>query len=176
MRLVVKASTIAGRGVFAETDIRKGELIHRMGGRRVSLLGCIAGVVTGAIRIDDPLPIRKYEYVVLDDFSILFNHSCEANAGIANEVNLIAMTDIPRGSEITFDYSMTVRRSVFTANWKMPCGCGAPSCRKTIGDIRTVPDAQVQRYLRAGALQDFIIDSLKAGRREVGSRLAVTAE
>ena len=65
MRLAVQASTIAGRGVFTQVDIRKGELIHRMGGRRVSLLGCIAGVLTGDIRIGDPLPIRTYEYVVL---------------------------------------------------------------------------------------------------------------
>lgn len=174
MRLAVKASTIAGRGVFAEVDIRKGELIHRMGGRRVSLLGCIAGILTGTIRIDDPLPIRKYEYLVLDEFSILFNHSCGANAGIANEVNLIALTDIARGTEITFDYSMTARASVFTTFWKMPCGCGAPSCRKSIGDIGTISDAQVERYLQAGALQDFIIDSLDV-HRDAGSRLSVTA-
>jgi hypothetical protein len=174
MRLAVKASTIAGRGVFSEVDIRKGELIHRMGGRRVSLLGCIAGVLTGAIRIGDPLPIRRYEYVVLDEFSTLFNHSCGANAGIANEVNLIALTDIARGTEITFDYSMTVRASVLTAFWKMPCGCGSPSCRKTIGDIRTVSDEQVERYLQAGALQDFIIDSLKT-ERENASGLRLTA-
>jgi len=102
---------------------------------------------------------------VLDEFSILFNHSCGVNAGIANEVDLIALTDIPGGAEITFDYSMTVRASVFTANWKMPCGCGAPSCHKTIGDIRTVSGAQVQRYLRPGALQNFIVDSLGADRR-----------
>ena len=175
MRLAVKSSTIAGRGVFAEVDIRKGELIHRMGGRRVSLLGCIAAALTGAIRIGDPLPIRKYEYVVLDEFSILFNHSCGANAGIANEVNLIALIDIARGTEITFDYSMTLRASVLTAFRKMPCGCGAPSCRKTIGDIGTVPDEQVERYLQAGALQDFIIDSLKA-EREDPSGLPLTAE
>ena len=75
MRLAVNASTIAGEGVFAEVGIRKGELIDRMGGRRVSLLGCIARVVTGDIRIDDALRIRQYEYVMLDGFSILFNHT-----------------------------------------------------------------------------------------------------
>jgi hypothetical protein len=146
-----------------------------MGGRRVSLLACIAGVLTGDIRIDDALPIRKYEYVLLDEFSILFNHSCGANAGIANEVNLIALTDIARGTEITFDYSMTVRASVFTAFWKMPCDCGAPFCRKTIGDIRTVSHEQVQRYLQAGAVQDFIIDSLNVDR-ESSAGLPFAAE
>jgi uncharacterized protein len=172
MQLLVKASTISGRGVFAEQDIRKGQLIHRMGGRRISLARCIAEIAAGAIRIDDPLPVGKYEYLVLDEFSILFNHSCGANAGIANEVDLTALTDIPRGAEITFDYSMTVRASLFTAFWKMPCGCGASSCRGSVGDIRTVSEEHVQRYLQVGALQDFIVDSLNAGRGGVSVRSA----
>lgn len=103
MKLTVKGSPISGRGVFAEDDIRPGELIHRMGGRRISLIRCIAEIATGSIRIDDPLSIQKYRYLVLDEFSILFNHCCQANAGLANEVDLVALTDIPRGQEIAFD-------------------------------------------------------------------------
>jgi hypothetical protein len=164
VKLAVRASQINGRGVFAEGDIRQGQLIHRMGGRRVSLLRCVWEVATGAIRIDDPLSIGTYTYLVLDDFSILFNHRCEANAGIANEVDLVALTNIARGEEITFDYSMTVRRSLFTALWKMPCSCRSPSCRGEIGDVRSVPPQHLQRYLKAGALQDFILASLGIDR------------
>jgi hypothetical protein len=165
VRLTVKASPINGRGVFAEDDIRQGELIHRMGGRRVSLLRCIAEIATGHIRIDDPLSVRKYEYLVLDEFSILFNHCCQANAGLASEVDMVALRDIPRGEEITFDYSMTVRPSLYTAFWKMPCNCQAPLCRKEIGDVRSVPAQHLQKYLDAGALQDFILASLNIDRR-----------
>src|SRR5262245_31586408 len=146
VRLTVKASSINGRGVFAEDEIRQGELIHRMGGRRVSLLRCIAEIATGAIRIDDPLSIGKYRYLVLDEFSILFNHCCQANAGLANEVDMVALRDIPGGEEITFDYSMTVRPSVYTIFWKMPCSCRAPSCRKRIGDVRSVPAEHLRKY------------------------------
>jgi hypothetical protein len=164
VRLTVKASSINGRGVFAEDDIRQGELVHRMGGRRVSLMRCVWELATGAIRIDDPLSIRKYTYLVLDDVSIRFNHCCQANSGIANEVDLVALRDIARGEEITFDYSMTVRRSLYTALWRMPCNCGSPMCRKEIGDVRSVPPQHLQRYLRAGALQDFILASLRGDR------------
>jgi hypothetical protein len=164
VRLTVKASPINGRGVFAEDDIRQGQLVHRMAGRRVSLLRCVWEVATGAIRIDDPLSIRKYTYLVLDDVSIRFNHCCQANSGIANEVDLVALTDIARGEEVTFDYSMTVRRSLYTALWRMPCNCGSPTCRKQIGDVRSVPPQHLQRYLRAGALQDFILKSLGIDR------------
>jgi len=57
----------------------------------------------------------------------------------------------------------------------MPCGCRAPTCRKTIGDIRTISDQQVQRYLRAGALQDFIVDSLHVDRDFNSGRPATVA-
>jgi uncharacterized protein len=167
VRLTVKASPINGRGVFAEHPIRQGELIHRMGGRRVSLVRCIAEIVTGSIRIDDPLSIQKYKYLVLDEFSILFNHCCEANAGLADEVDLVALTDIAQGEEITFDYSMTVRPSLYTTFWKMPCNCGTPLCRKKIGDVRSVPLQHLQKYLNAGALQDFILASLKVTETRV---------
>jgi hypothetical protein len=164
VRLTVKESPISGRGVFAEDDIRPGGLIHRMGGRRISLIRCIVEVAMGAIRMDDPLSIQKYGYLVLDEFSILFNHSCQANAGLTNEVDLVALTDIARGEEITFDYSLTVRSSLYTVFWSMPCGCRSPSCRKRIGDVRSVSPQHLQRYAKAGALQDFILASLKIDR------------
>jgi hypothetical protein len=145
-----------------------------MGGRRISLARCIAEIVTGSIRIDDPLPIQKYQQLVLDEFSILFNHCCEANAGLANEVDLVALSDIPRGAEITFDYSLTVRRSLFTAFWRMPCRCGAAMCRKEIRDVRSVSPQHLQRYVAARALQDFILASLGIARGSLPARSAGT--
>ena len=59
---------------------------------------------------------------------------------------------------------MTVRPSLYTAFWKMPCNCQAPLCRKEIGDVRSVPAQHLQKYVNAGALQDFILASLKIDR------------
>lgn len=168
MKLAVKGSAISGRGVFAGENIRRGEHIYRLGGERVSLLQCISGIVQGKIRMDDPLAIRKYEYIVLDDFSIRFNHSCEANAGLVGESDLVALVDIPCGQEITFDYSMTVRPSILTLFWGMPCKCGAATCRGSIGDIRSIAPQRLRAHMQAGALQDYMLDLFK-GPREAHS-------
>ena len=61
---------------------------------------------------------------------------------------------------------MTVRPSLYTILWKMPCNCRAPLCRKKIGDVLSVPAQHLQKYLDAGALQDFILASLKIDRRK----------
>jgi len=162
MKLAVRDSGISGSGVFAEADIRQGEMIHRMGGKRVSLLRCGFGILTGSVRIDDPLPIQNYQFIVLDDFSIRFNHSCSANAGLKGEGDLVAVVDIPKGGEVTFDYSLTMRPSFYSTFWSMPCRCSSPLCRKVIRDIRSVPAGQVRTFLAAGAVQDFMLESARA--------------
>ena len=166
MTLAVGSSGISGRGVFTEEPIGKGQMIHRMGGERVSLFVCAARIALGRVRMDDPLPIRKYEYLVLDDFSIYFNHSCAANAGLVKESDLVALADIAPGEEITFDYSLTMRRSFYSRLWSMPCGCRAASCRGWVGDIRSVPVQHLRRYVEAGVLQDFIWDGLNMRGRK----------
>ena len=118
-----------------------------------------------AIRIDDPLQIGRNLYIALDDFSIRFNHSCEANAGIRRECELFALVDIPRGTEITFDYSMTVVPSHYSWFWKMSCNCGAPTCRKRIGDLSSVPPTKLCQYVEAGALQDYMLNYLQSSTK-----------
>jgi hypothetical protein len=152
-------------GVFAERDFKRGEVIHQLGGRRISYLRCVAEILTQRIRIDDPLQIGRNLYIALDDFSIRFNHSCEANAGMRRESELFALVDIPRGTEITFDYSMTVVPSHYSWFWKMSCSCGTPTCRKRIGDLSSVPQARVRQSVEAGALQDYILVYLQSSTR-----------
>lgn len=61
---------------------------------------------------------------------------------------------------------MTVRPSLYTTFWKMPCNCRSPLCRKEIGDVRSVSPQHLQRYVKAGALQDFILVSLRIDRTQ----------
>ena len=165
MDLSVKPSGISTKGVFAERDFKRGEVLHQMGGRRISYLRCVAEILTRRIRIDDPLQIGRNLYIALDDFSIRFNHSCEANAGIRRECELFALVDIPRGTEITFDYSMTVVPSHYSWFWKMSCNCGAPTCRKRIGDLSSVPPTKLRQYVEAGALQDYMLNYLQSSTK-----------
>jgi hypothetical protein len=163
--LVVKPSGISTMGVFAERGFKRGEVIHQMGGRRISYLRCVAEILVRRIRIDDPLQIGRNLYIALDDFSIRFNHGCEANAGMRGEAELFALVDIPRGAEITFDYSMTVAPSHYSWFWRMSCNCGAPTCRKRIGDLNSVSQEKLRQYIEAGALQDYVLDYLRSSAR-----------
>jgi carboxylesterase len=146
--------------VFASRADAAGELVHVMEGRRLSTLRCAAEIGSLQIRMDDPLQINDHVYIALDDVSIRFNHSCDANAAIRGERELFALKAIAQGDEITFDYSMTVKPSLYTRRWRMHCNCGASNCRGVIGDLNTVPAGQRQSYIDRGALQDYMIHGL----------------
>jgi len=56
-------------------------------------------------------------------------------------VFLVAMRDIKKDEEITFDYSM-----ITADGWPLECSCGSPSCRKLIGNYRDLPDELKKKY------------------------------
>ena len=69
------------------------------------------------------------------------NHSCEPNAGIKEDVYLVAMRDIKKDEGVAFDYSM-----ITADDWVLECACGTRSCRKLIGNYRDLPDSLKQKY------------------------------
>jgi uncharacterized protein len=159
-KIAVAASRIGGMGVFALAPIMKGDVVHDMGGEVITLATCIARIALGRLNIDDPLPVGNYTFLQLDRFSNRFNHACEPNAGLRRASQMIALTSIAAGQEITFDYSTTMRRNFYSRWWSMPCNCGAATCRRKIGDVRTIPHERLSAYIKAGSLQDFIVASL----------------
>jgi hypothetical protein len=74
---------------------------------------------------------------------------------------LFALRDILPGEEITYDYSSTVGPNITADMWTMKCSCGASVCRKTIGNVLSIPEDRFHMYLKAGALQDHILAALK---------------
>ena len=67
------------------------------------------------------------------DFDLLpiafyINHSCEGNLGCDPEGSLVALRDISKAEELTYDYGLVEARPDFV----MECTCGTPSCRKKI--------------------------------------------
>ncbi len=81
------------------------------------------------------------------DFSPLsyVNHSCEPNTWCEfrrlGKQELIALRQIRRGEEITYDYSLQAVDSIDGRNpWTIRCRCGSKSCRKLIqGDFFRLP-------------------------------------
>ncbi len=56
------------------------------------------------------------------------NHSCAPNCGMRNASQLVAMNDIDKGAEITFDYAM----SDTSTYDQFICSCETPHCRGSV--------------------------------------------
>ena len=80
--LEIKKSKIAGNGVFANKEIKKGQTIYFLEGELCSLDEVIRRVNEGKEEPSDPLEIDDEEYLDLNEISRTFNHSCEPNSYI----------------------------------------------------------------------------------------------
>jgi len=116
-------------GVVAVEDIEKGESV-----------GILGGIIVPSKEMDEYW--RKIGHVGIqidNDFFIVlstreelketgvFNHSCEPNCGFDGSIKLVAIKDIKKGEELTFDYAFCE-----TLIRKFECKCGSMNCRKII--------------------------------------------
>jgi hypothetical protein len=137
-----------GKGVFARSIIYEDEEILRFSGPLIDLQEAMA---KGA-RQCDPLQIGSGLYVDIGPPGVLVNHSCAPNAGIRHNVRLFALTDIPAGAEIFYDYSTTMNED----HWSLECLCGSALCRGNVGDFKDLPVRTRRRYLRLGIVQTYL--------------------
>ncbi|NES69106.1 MAG: SET domain-containing protein [Okeania sp. SIO2D1] len=76
----------------------------------------------------------------------MLNHSCNPNCGIKpnefNGYNLVAMIDIGRGEEITFDYCMSEWISIAVKN----CNCQSDICRGIIKGGKFLSSETLDKY------------------------------
>lgn len=138
-----------GRGVYAARDFKKGEIIYRMHGRKITSRNLCFNVKNFRKQICNPLQVGLNSYIILDKFSILFNHSCEPNAGINNKFTLFALKNIKKGEEITYDYSTIIDESFV-------CKCGSKKCRGGVFDFFTLSLKIQKYYIKNNAVPNFI--------------------
>jgi len=131
----VKKSKLEGGGLFASGDIKKGELIADF----TNGLGKIISIDEAEklykkgfdymLQISDTQfsAATKEEELEAGDY---LNHSCEPNCGINGKLKVVAMRDIKKGEEITFDYAMSE-----SSEFKMKCNCKSKNCRKVITGV-----------------------------------------
>lgn len=150
----IVASRIAGRGLRATRVIKNGEVIMRMSGKRVSDATVTRLITQKKLNYDNPLQIEKDTYVILDPLPVAGNHSCNPNAAVVKTQTLIAIRNIKKGEEVTYDYSCVV--GMVNEGWWMRCRCGTKACRKKIGAWTTLPPRTLARYKRLGALPTFV--------------------
>jgi len=149
--LIVK-ETKNGKGIFINKEFKKDDKIFEFTGQFFSfdqLPTPYNEVEDHYVQIGEDLymgPSGKE-----DDF---LNHSCEPNSGLkinGKEVFLVAIRDIKKEEEITWDYSTTMDEGEF----EMDCNCGSENCRKIIGDFKHLPEKLKQEYIQLGIVPEY---------------------
>ena len=161
-KLIVKESSINGLGVFTSKDIQEGETICFMNGSEMSVEDVIRMYDSGEEREGDPFQIDSRIYINLAEPYVYINHSCEPNGGIRGKNELIALRDIEKGEEITYDYSTTEWSNDIDwgdeyVDWTMDCECKSFKCRKLIGDFNKLDDTVKENYRGLNAIPDHIL-------------------
>jgi hypothetical protein len=138
-----------GLGVFASRDLTPGEIILAIEGPIIDF----AETKRRGPRECMAIQIGPDRYIDTQPPGVFVNHSCEPNAGIRQNQNLVALGKIRRGQVIRYDYSTTMEEHSFT----MRCLCGAPACREWVRDFSTLPRSLREHYVTQGIVMDFIL-------------------
>ena len=142
VRIELRPSRIdkGGVGVFAVCDFEKGdkvcdgisdedfqelvswELFERYEAdlRRMIMAFCV-GAPKGFV----PPPDFDFNKLSIEWY---LNHSCEGNCGFNDDGDFMAIRDIPKGEELSYDYGLVESNPRFS----MRCTCGSGSCRHLI--------------------------------------------
>lgn len=167
----MKPSKTSGVGLFATINIKKGEVVdegisaaeHRKVTpwselkkqspliRRLVKDFCI-GIPAGF----RPPPDLDFNHLPI---SWYFNHSCEGNLGFDANGDFVALKNIRKGEELTYDYGLAESNPKF----KMKCSCGVKTCRKLItGNDWKKPEYQKKNYNHLiPILREFIAEDSK---------------
>ncbi|MBI2043841.1 SET domain-containing protein-lysine N-methyltransferase [Candidatus Pacearchaeota archaeon] len=99
----------------------------------------------------------------MNELPRLINHSCDPNSFVKGKNELIALKDITKGEEITYDYSTTMNdneKEIERMEGKLviyPCNCKSRKCRNTIDQFKTLPKEIQEYYLKNNFAPDFIL-------------------
>ncbi|MEK6906880.1 MAG: SET domain-containing protein [Nanoarchaeota archaeon] len=120
MDILIKKSKINGKGIFANKDFKKGEVIIKWNPSELTEDKVNKSTKKYLIKI-------KGKIFLMSSPERYMNHSCEPNAyEDTNNFQDIALRNIKKGEEITVDYGKN------NYGDKMKCNCKSKDCRKYI--------------------------------------------
>ena len=148
-----------GRGIVALRPFRAGALVCRIGGRIVDSAELWRWWDRDPRRAANCLRFDEYRYLDPGQgLGAFLNHSCRPNTLIARSgrfLELRASRAIPRGAEVTNDYSTLIGPD---DTWTMRCNCGERGCRRVVGRFDRVPAAVLRSYRNSDAVPAFLWD------------------
>lgn len=135
-------SAIRGKGVFAAQDLKRGETIFILKGRKHHI---VQKTAKQANENQNMVGIGKDLWIDPELPASHINHSCQPNVGIRGRLLFVAMRSIRKGEELCFDYAI----SEDDRRWRLDyaCACRAPQCRQSIRSIQSLPERVYQSYL-----------------------------
>ncbi|MFC0776325.1 SET domain-containing protein-lysine N-methyltransferase [Terrimonas alba] len=139
----MKGNSIAGFGIYATRNIRKGDVIFT--GEEKAQRIVTRRFVEKNWDKEQQLHFRRYAYALSEEVFVLWdedpsewapqNHSCDANTRL-DGLNVIALRNISRNEELTLDYSQFLNETMEP----FECRCGSVNCR---GEIKGVVNNSV---------------------------------
>ncbi len=140
-KIKYSASTIHGQGIFADEEIRKGDRIQYINGRKMRR---VTKSKKDSKEIGHWIGIGRSTWINTDGTPFRYiNHSCNPNAAIMGIKTLVALKDISPDEEITIDYSMTDA----DPHWSIDCTCHSKNCRQVIRAVHSVPHDVFLRHM-----------------------------
>lgn len=153
-KFVVRGNSIAGYGIYAKQEIKKGEIVFS--GEERSQRIVTRRFVEKNWNEDEKEIFRRYAYPVSNEVFLLWdddpsgwapqNHSCKPNT-VCNGLNVVALRNIKKGEELTLDYAVFLDEHMES----FVCRCGADNCRGLI--TGTTHNSVTERELRVRTLK-----------------------
>jgi SET domain-containing protein len=164
-KIEVRKSKIDNLGVFAKRNIKKGEVILKFEGEIWSRkkVDKLESKNKELFEIFDKYSLQVDKDLFLfskkiDDIDNFVNHSCNPNSYVyiksPKEVFLIALRNLKKNEEITFDYSTTM----YNDRWTSKCKCKSKICRKVIREFKYLPPKIKNKYYKKNILPKFILE------------------
>lgn len=137
----VKPSKIQGKGVFATKDFKIGDIILDIDDSHV-----VKNFSRLSKQDQDHCDYLGDKTVLMQSPEKYINHSCDPNTFVKTIKGIrrvMALRDIPKGQEITYDYAINGYYESHD-----PCHCGAKNCRQVINcDFFQLPKSIQHQYL-----------------------------
>ena len=145
-KLYIGRTIGTGEGLFAKVSFKKGDLVFTWKGvLKKGRYPCYVGhrwLQIEKCQWIAPLRTNPGWYII---------HSCNPNSGIKDFVKIVAIKNIRRGDEVTFDYSTSVGED----GWYLKCHCKNKNCRRIIRSYKFLSTELKLKY------RDFISEYLK---------------
>ncbi len=122
--VIVKNSDVHGKGLFANKDFKKGEMVLNWNKENKYLSK--KDVENLPLSLKPFVAVFNNQYLLIAEPERYMNHSCNPNTEISEDGSDFALRDIKRGEEITGSYTRVGALMGFE------CNCGSENCRKLI--------------------------------------------